>query len=1094
MAAVWGLLFFYLVRSLPRIAITEIRGLTNAKVDLQKIDFKFNGSVLINGLMVRPDQTMDEGRETRDDDAILKASTVYARFGLCSLLLLSPRLKEIRINDFVFDLRCDLDAGRWNIAALKLIVSKDGAGKMPLIHLNGGTLQYSKVSSGRSKILAAIPIDVRFRPAEDIVGGYSFDIATGEVAESGRSRLFGVWQPGKITVAGGISSGPRFAGTKAGIPAIEKAWVINVLNAEFSYDQSSNYSLILKAKDLLYAQDNIIESPGSEKLKFLADFGLLTAMQDFFSRYHPVGKVDLELESSGSFKQITQSALTGRVYCKDVSICDSKFPYTIENITGRLDFTEHNVILDNLTGVHGDVQVTINGWAGDFGPDQRYQIQIVSDNMDLNNDLYRALSIKQRELWKTFSPSGRAAIDYRFSRQSQTQRENIVTVVLRSAEAVYRGFCYPLKNVTGTILFDQDQDNIIVSDVVSHIDQGRIIFNGKVTDYSTDRPNYNLTIKANDVPIDSTLLRSLPANQGDFFNRFEISGLTDANAVVFSPVEEPGAVSFRAELALRNTSLRINNRLFQMSREKPLVLSDVSANVVLLPETTVIKDLTGRYDRSVVSLSGEMQLTEKTQPSYYYLTLNASRAQWSDDLIGLLPASIGKIVTQCQPEGELNLSGYLNKTAGQEQPDYKITIDCLGNNLNFKQFIYPLKDVTGRFTISNDMVTLDNVTAAPADATGSSAITINGQIALAGNDFGDGNFQLSASDISFEDRLAGVLPAGFVSFYQALSPSGRLDLELENVKIYNADKNEKYVDFAGLAKFKACNFNISGTQAEINAALKMEGLYKTNGGFVNGGLRLVADNLKIKDKSLTNLQADFHYNSSLRIWGASNMIADCYGGRVTGKVEFKESDSPVLADSQFSLQAGFDNIDLRRFLLGSKAAEAPDPSYSSGTMNGSLSLAAGIGAKSFSPIGRCRFMITDMQVGKLSLLAKLLYVLQIKEQRDFAFEQMVVDSYFKQNLLSFEKFDLSGEALAFSGTGWMDMQTENVGLTLTARGKRLSPIQSAASEPSFIQSLAEGLGGAVVRMEVTGNIYDPKVETKTLPVVEDSLKILGTPR
>ena len=31
----------------------------------------------------------------------------------------------------------------------------------------------------------------------------------------------------------------------------------------------------------------------------------------------------------------------------------------------------------------------------------------------------------------------------------------------------------------------------------------------------------------------------------------------------------------------------------------------------------------------------------------------------------------------------------------------------------------------------------------------------------------------------------------------------------------------------------------------------------------------------------------------------------------------------------------------------------------------------------------------------------------------------------------------------------------------------------------------------VVRMDVTGNAYDPQIEIKTLPVIKDSLKILG---
>jgi hypothetical protein len=31
-------------------------------------------------------------------------------------------------------------------------------------------------------------------------------------------------------------------------------------------------------------------------------------------------------------------------------------------------------------------------------------------------------------------------------------------------------------------------------------------------------------------------------------------------------------------------------------------------------------------------------------------------------------------------------------------------------------------------------------------------------------------------------------------------------------------------------------------------------------------------------------------------------------------------------------------------------------------------------------------------------------------------------------------------------------------------------------------------------MEVTGSIDNPRAETKTLPVLEDSLRLLGTPR
>ena len=43
---------------------------------------------------------------------------------------------------------------------------------------------------------------------------------------------------------------------------------------------------------------------------------------------------------------------------------------------------------------------------------------------------------------------------------------------------------------------------------------------------------------------------------------------------------------------------------------------------------------------------------------------------------------------------------------------YKVVIDCLGNNLCFEKFPYPLKNVTGRITVTRDNIELRDFTAA----------------------------------------------------------------------------------------------------------------------------------------------------------------------------------------------------------------------------------------------------------------------------------------------------------------------------------------------------------------------------------------------
>ena len=79
--------------------------------------------------------------------------------------------------------------------------------------------------------------------------------------------------------------------------------------------------------------------------------------------------------------------------------------------------------------------------------------------------------------------------------------------------------------------------------------------------------------------------------------------------------------------------------------------------------------------------------------------------------------------------------------------------------------------------------------------------------------------------------------------------------------------------------------------------------------------------------------------------------------------------------------------------------------------------------------------------------------------------------------------------MAFYGSGWLDLKTDDIKMTLTARSRRL-----ASANPSVWQSLTEGLSRAVVRVEVKGKISDPQITTMPLPVIKETLEILGTPK
>jgi hypothetical protein len=342
--------------------------------------------------------------------------------------------------------------------------------------------------------------------------------------------------------------------------------------------------------------------------------------------------------------------------------------------------------------------------------------------------------------------------------------------------------------------------------------------------------------------------------------------------------------------------------------------------------------------------------------------------------------------------------------------------------------------------------------------------------------------------------------------YSALSPAGRCDLILENITVGVDAEDNRRVDVGGTVEFESCKFKVGSDVVEMAGQLKLEYAFDGGSKSSKGRALLSADQLSVKGQSLKAVVAEIAYDRSRQSWVAKDIAAECCGGKLAGKLELREGGGQA---GGYELQLGFDNIDLqslaRDLAKNSKAegerivwtssvdlesaglSQGKRAEHSSGKVSGSLCLSGRLGRSGQGErIGKCSLVITDVQVGRLSPLAKLLYVLSLTEPTDFAFDRVLVDSYIKGERVCLEHLDLSGAAVAFTGSGWMDLDDHSVDLLFFARGSRL-----ASGEPSVLDSLTESLGCAVVRMEVTGDYHDPKVTTKTLPVLQQTLDLFS---
>jgi len=1084
--------FFFVLGSyiLREIAIGQIVDLTGAKVSTDSLKIGLDGRVVIKGLCIRPHSRQYYG------GPILEAEKVEATFDVASLLVLRPRLKQIVVHGFVFDALYDLDLGRWNLAALKMAVPRSAGGKAPVVKLEKGKLRYGRVSNGRVQIVASLPVEVSFGPSEDAKDAYNFNITTAERPFYGKSTLKGYCKPGIVVATGSIAS--------ADLAAFERVWTVRTIASQLTYDRHGNYSLKLRIKDLIsvYRPDGGVLALDSEY--FLGKTDPITALQRFFERYRPAGSVDVEADIRGRWGRPASTKFEGVVHCKDISICDRKFPYPIENINGDVVFNNGFFKLKGLRGRHGEVEVTLKGSSKDFGPGREYEITFESKNMKLDKDLYEALGGKEKKLWSDFSPSGKVAVIYHVEKQRDRAKSSTLAVELLGVDAVYRGFPYPLKNLRGHIFYKGN--TIVASEIVSQFDDRWISINGKVS-ITKGPARYEFNVNGKNIPLDSALKAALPKRQRLFLDDLSLEGLADVEIKLLSSPDRVKKPDFVAEVFLKQASMKLlvpkeNLSTNPVEAKGPFFpIQDVKAKIVITPKLVGIEHLQGMYGRAKVSMRGRIWPGNGDKSSRYSLRLEAEQLNLDETLTELAPASIRDVILRLEPSGKMNLKIDLTSD-GRDFSDFELVLDCLGNGIKLPidsgRYCWHFQEVKGRLRIKRDYIRLDKVSGVPVHRGrgGKNArVEVDGEIALDNGTFKKGSFRIQGYNFPVDSRLVMCLPDNLRRLCRNLSPAGRLDFNLQNLDVVKGPEGEKQVDFDGSITVKNGTFNVLSSFSELNSRLRIKCSYNGVEGIKQCRLSVDGGSVRIRGKLLKALEADVYYEPEQNIWRCRNLTADFYGGDLIGRFDLKEVEATGL---EYSVEVAFENADLGQFLADTSRRQDFE---TGGKMSGSLCLSGCTrtdnekdiippeAQKRNSCIGRCRLTITDMKAGKVSPLAKLLYVLQLTEPDNFIFDQMMLDSYLKKDRLFLKDLDISGRAVAFTGSGWIDPANEQVNLVLYARNRRL-----AMSEPSVLQSLTENLGFAVVRLEVTGSIYDPKIKTKPLPVLKDTLRIFGTGR
>lgn len=1045
-------------KALRPAALRQLQQLTGTDVSVESIDFTGRGIVTIRQLVIGPRDNNIYGKP------IMTARYVEGHFSLWSMLRFRPRFKRIVINGFIVNSIYDFNIKQWNLSSINIDASSTGKGKPPTIVAEDGILKLYTFKKDYLKPIIVVHGDGWLSPAANLDDIYNFYLGIDDKLGFGGSYFRGTWTVSERSRLV-VREGRILMGNS---PVFGNAWDIENLACEVEYDCSDIFlnNLEWKMGQNSYAaiQGTISDYAGEGQYELWLDLDnwQLTSESEsnslvynenslelvgpglikFLDLYKPVGLGGVDVKSVGKLSDLSASMWTGTIQCNNISIRHKKFPYLLENMVGTLHLPESteemDIIFDNLYCRHGNVRMALSGEALNVDGKWSYNINLASPNMQLDEDLRKALNKQQQEMWAAFSPKGFAGIDYSISRDMNGNSDRMLKVDLDGIEALYKHFPYPLENISGRVQIEPEK--ITLDNLVSRYDgDSRMIrLDGTVEDINSESPRFNMVIDANNIPVDSTLHAALSEKQREFYEHFQLDAVADSHITIFPNEVGKRLVEYIARVSIRDASMVYN--------EFPLPLTEVEVDATLTMDKIILEKMTARNGEGVVNVKGDIWPASDINPTPgFCLLVDANEIELDEKWLCTLPREASEAVAILGPQGKINVLANINVDAPKSDcSQLDIEIECLGNVLNIQNLDYPVEDVRGKVKITRDNILLDN---------------------------------LKMKNIVLGEHLLGILPEDSHRYYEMISPTGRVNLDISRANFARKGEGENRIEFLGDVILKGCAIAQGTAVSGMDGKLSVEMSYSSDQGFLAADAKLDADCMTIKGRTLNDIHSRIVYKPDKKKFTGFDTTASLYGGRVLGDIEIEDLSA---AGIQYKCKTIFDGV-----RIADLVADHPDRVYAAnqGYAKGSFNVQGYLGDMD-SNLGRLSLKITDMNLAKRSLLGKVVSAIQFNNPTDYIFSDMSVEAFVKGNELVVEEILMSGPSTVLFGRGSLDLQSDEVDLRFNAYGSVVT------SNPSFLETLARGLGAAVIQIDVDGNVDSPRIEA-SMPMFTNPLSILG---
>ncbi|HTU20674.1 MAG TPA: AsmA-like C-terminal region-containing protein [Gemmataceae bacterium] len=721
-----------------------------------------------------------------------------------------------------------------------------------------------------------------------------------------------------------------------------------------------------------------------------------------------------------------------------------------------------------------------------------------------------------KKIQTTYNPAGPVSLTYAFRRSDAEHWEKHWTIQPEGMSAEFEDFRYPIDGITGKITLDtaSDRDDYIRVDLVGRGPNRPLTVRGFIE--GDGASEVDLTIAADDVPVDHQLFLALPPKSRELARRFLPSrsrelGLPDhpleqvqpaglANIKVF--VRRPrGQETFanRYLLTFHDTSLKYD--LFPYPLEKVTGVLDIQ------PDHWECRDFHGSHKggeirvnagsfrvraaeaRAVVPAAGQAPPSDNILPESRgpqqecvqvaihgkNILLDSEFEQALSPKEGPDRSALRTAWSMLALRGRLSFESIVIDRPEQPQ-DIDVAVEIKGCSMQPDFFRYAMSDLSAKVRYKQGLVHVKDVRARHGDC----RLGLNEAKILLKP---EGGFTAWFTDIRGDDLLPDA------EFLRALHPSLRrgveplqlckpLDVKTSLVLDEPALPGEPMkIWWDGGVSLKKQVFQAGVEISDVDGVIWCRGHH--NGRQIEGLKgNAVLERASILGQPFTGLQGRLEVAPETPdILSLYDLKANLFGGFVGGEARFTFSSPP-----RYEVKLDALRVKLEEF--GKHNQLGPDAQLQ-GPARASLHL-TGEGTDLSGLRGNGRVEVAHGKMYRLPLLLDLLKAFGLRVPDRTAFEQARMIFGIEGPQMRVHELDLIGNAISLRGQGTLNLDGSNLNLDFSADWGHMPQML-----PHPVSDFSQAISDQLFKIKLRGKIASPHFEKELIPgVVEPIKKVL----